>query len=72
MSTPPDLNLGWLQKYVWRNPLTGHSIVEVDRLQNSAEFRKLLASVWDAGYSSGLSDGMYDSTVEESGVNPYK
>lgn len=65
-------SLGWLSKYVERNPYTGAAIFDVAGAEASPELRELLKAVWESGYESGFADGDGDSYVETQSVNPFK
>jgi hypothetical protein len=68
----PKPELGFLQKYVYRNPYTGAALIDVEEISKSSELRALLRSVWESGYSAGFVDGDGDSTVDMQSVNPFK
>lgn len=65
-------NLGFIRRYVQRNPYTGAAVFDESAANASPELRELLSSVWEAGYSAGFVDGDGDSYVESQAVNPYK
>jgi hypothetical protein len=48
-----------------RNPYTGGFYIDAEKL------RKILASVWDSGYLSGLDDGINDALYADRSGNPF-
>jgi hypothetical protein len=65
-------DLYWVRNYVSRNPYTGAPAVDLAALAGSRELRGLLAGIWEAGYNSGFTDGVDDSSVDSQSINPYR
>jgi hypothetical protein len=54
-----------IQLSLIRNPYTGGFYVDTEKL------RKILASVWDSGYLSGLDDGINNALYADLSGNPF-
>ncbi len=64
-------SLGFIRKYVERNPYTGAPVVDLEALAADPALRALLSRVWNEGYGGGFDDGVGDCTVEQAHRDPY-
>ena len=65
------MDLGFIRKYVERNPYTGAAVVDLEALEKDPSLRALLRTVWAEGYGCGADDIIMDATVEQACKNPY-